>query len=154
MYDQRRELGADEKQWPHRIRGATDLVSCTPLGDDKVQLAIRPVEAPDAKLELLDVDLIISATGYQRNAHLHMIDQIESLLPETAGGSQAQAVNSSDYKFAPKVGKRDLKVTREYAVQFAPGKVASGSGMYLQGTNEGTHGVSFLDNLTCMLTSC
>ncbi|KXJ88608.1 L-lysine 6-monooxygenase (NADPH-requiring)-domain-containing protein [Microdochium bolleyi] len=142
MYDQRRELGADEKQWPHRIRGATDLVSCTPLGDDKVRLAIRPVGSPGAKEELLDVDLVISATGYQRNAHLHMINQIESLLPETEGASQASATNGMDYKFAPKVGSRDLKVSREYAVKFAPGKVAAGSGMYLQGTNEGTHGLS------------
>ncbi|KAH7027948.1 L-lysine 6-monooxygenase (NADPH-requiring)-domain-containing protein [Microdochium trichocladiopsis] len=142
MYDQRRELGADEKQWPHRIRGNTDLVSCTPLGDDKVRLAIRPTGSVHATQEYLDVDLVISATGYQRNGHLGMIEQIESLLPESEGSAQTPAGKAMDYKFNPKVGSRDLRVTREYAVKFAPGKVAQGSGMYLQGTNEGSHGLS------------
>lgn len=142
MYDQRRELGPDEKQWPHRIRGSTELLSCTSLSDDKVQLAIRPLGATDAPQELLDVDLVISATGYQRNGHLAMIDQIECLLPETGRDSQSPSISEHDYKFNPRVGGRDLRVTREYAVKFAPGKVAHGSGLYLQGTNEGTHGVS------------
>jgi len=108
MYDQRRELGPDEKQWPHRIRGATELLSCTPLGDDKVRLAIRPLGAATVSQELLDVDLVISATGYQRNGHLGMIDQIECLLPESERDTQT-----------PALGEQDYKSTREWAIEIS-----------------------------------
>ncbi|KAK7997735.1 fungal specific transcription factor [Apiospora arundinis] len=38
----------------------------------------------------------------------------------------------------------DVRVRRDYGVEFAPGKVAKGSGIWLQGCNEKTHGPSGL----------
>jgi L-ornithine N5-monooxygenase len=120
MYDQKRELGADERAWPHRILGATEIIGLDPTTskqDDILHLRtrslLREVE------ETLDVDLIIAATGYQRTHHVKMMQGLTDLLPD---------------------GK--VEVGRDYGIKFEPGKVAPGSGVWLQGCNEGTHGVS------------
>lgn len=143
MYEQRRELGPDEARWPHRIRNATDVVGLVGGDGDggaaaPLRLRIRPLDARDDRHdEVLDVDLIIAATGYRRSAHLELMRDVGALLPPD-GGATAES----------KIGNRPVRVGRDYSVQFAPGKVAAGSGIWLQGCCEGTHGVSFRRRFT------
>ncbi|KAI1821474.1 L-lysine 6-monooxygenase (NADPH-requiring)-domain-containing protein [Xylaria intraflava] len=146
MYHQRRELGSDSKNWPHRILGSTRIVGVE-AETNKIRLIVRPLsqaeteddvyEKSDAD-EILDCDLVIAATGYQRQAHIAIMEGIGDLLPESPsvrGGT---------------INGRSVTVARDYSVQFAPGKVAPGSGIWLQGCCEGTHGLS--DTLLSILS--
>ncbi|EFX05810.1 L-ornithine n5-oxygenase [Grosmannia clavigera kw1407] len=102
------------------------------------------------KTEELDVDLIIAATGYQRNAHLAMLRDLWPLLPEkTAAQQTAEKWEvKEDESDSP---TRILRVSRDYKVQFSAGSIADGSGVWLQGCNEGTHGLS--DTLLSVLAT-
>ncbi|KAI0026231.1 L-ornithine 5-monooxygenase [Xylariomycetidae sp. FL0641] len=159
MYDQRRDLGPDEQKWPHRILGATEITHFEDLGE-QLRLMVRPLtgpaasdndsaarlsngSGPDARGETLEADLVIAATGYQRRSHLDMMGEIADLLPE-ADSPKANPASAS-------IQGRPLKVLRDYSVQFAPGKVAPGSGVWLQGCCEGTHGLS--DTLLSILAT-
>ncbi|KAI1333642.1 L-ornithine 5-monooxygenase [Xylariaceae sp. FL0016] len=161
MYHQRRDLGTDERKWPHRILGGTEIVGCDEHAaeSDRLRLMVRPVYSAGANAgdgsmhdmgsalvggEILDVDLVISATGYKRQSHLTMIEEMASLLPDAH--SPAAKVNgvSVNNGVTPtcKIQDRTVKVARDYSVQFNPGAVAKGSGLWLQGCCEGTHGLS------------
>ncbi|KAI1798712.1 L-lysine 6-monooxygenase (NADPH-requiring)-domain-containing protein [Daldinia bambusicola] len=158
MYDQRRELGSDETKWPHRIIGATDVVGFDTKGD-QLKLTVRPLTSTKTGVrdsaqedEVLDVDLVIAATGYQRQSHLRMIEDVAHLLPEASESNGTIPSNGSGRKFSEaKINDRPLRVSRDYSVQFAPGKVAPGSGIWLQGCCEGTHGLS--DTLLSVLAT-
>ncbi|KAI1632964.1 L-lysine 6-monooxygenase (NADPH-requiring)-domain-containing protein [Biscogniauxia mediterranea] len=162
MYDQLREIGKDEKKWPHRILGATDIVRVE-AQPDKLRLMVRPINsAPDAAgdynqinprhtssaEEILEADLVIAATGYQRQSHLKILEEVASLLP-AASAPNGALVNSKVAE--SRIKDRALRVSRNYSVQFAPGKVAQGSGVWLQGCCEGTHGLS--DTLLSILAT-
>lgn len=166
MYEQKRELGPDERKWPHRIMAATDVVGLE--SDDIVQenlrLRIRSLRDGVASTDgpsipgedVLDVDLIVVATGYQRKTHLTIIKDLASLLPEEANGIENGAEQVGEVKVGLKNGKsavaeRGVTVARDYSIQFAPGKVAQGSGVWLQGCNEETHGLS--DTLLSVLAT-
>lgn len=161
MYDQRRELGPDERKWPHRLRPATDVVRLED-GPSSSRLIIRPLGASAVEDEILEVDLVIAATGYRRSAHLTMMEGVEALLPAAdqplppaVDAAVATATNGSGAtEIRPtesRIGNRPVRVGRDYGVKFAPGKVAEGSGIWLQGCCEGTHGVS--QNLLLSMTS-
>ncbi|KAI1848851.1 hypothetical protein JX266_005279 [Neoarthrinium moseri] len=165
MYEQRRELGTDERKWPHRILGATDIVGAESEGE-KLRLRVRSLRdaankdtvnvVSETAEDTLEVDLIIAATGYQRKAHLTMMDDgIASLLPKQASDSSSgPAADEVQLDIKTKrsgVEQRNVKVSRDYSVQFASGKVAPGSGIWLQGCNEGTHGLS--DTLLSVLAN-
>lgn len=154
MYDQRREFGRDEKQWPHRIMGGRQILGVEEVSD---ALRMRVCSAPpgeddfdttgyEGEEELFDVDLVIAATGYRRNAHLEMLRGAWHLLPECQDKSEPLGdkwhvqVDSGSKDSTPST--RVLEVGRDYAVQFSKGAVAPGSGVWLQGCCEGTHGVS------------
>ena len=163
MYDQRRELGQDEAAWPHRIMGGYHVVAAEEKGDG-FRLVVQRGELGEARpgaagedslsgaeLETLDVDLIVSATGYRRTGHLEMLRDVWPLLPaarERDGEGEDGAdrwellPQSKDANGASGTLARELKVSRDYRVQFAPGAVAPGSGVWLQGCCEATHGVS------------
>jgi L-ornithine N5-monooxygenase len=114
-----------EKDWPHQILNHRAV---TGMSDRKggVQLHVRNDTglytakgiSPD---ESLDVDLVVVASGYQRNAHEDMLRGLEEMkLGQTAGWD----------------------VNRDYSVKFAEGAVAKDAGVWLQGCNEATHGLS------------
>lgn len=132
MYEQRRELGPDERLWPHRIHGATEVTGLDnndgTANSEQGPLRLRVRSLRDQADDVLDIDLVIAATGYQRTSHLTMMQKVAPLLP----GLQGKQGPLTD---------RDVQVGRDYGVRFAPGKVAKGSGIWLQGCNEKTHGV-------------
>lgn len=157
MYDQRRELGSDSKNWPHRILSST-AVAGVEAEADKIRLIARPLGRADGEDgvgekseadEILDCDLVIAATGYQRQAHLSLMEDIADLLPEApssfsdavgaASASASEGLKRKNYE--ARIGGRPVTVARDYGLQFADGKVAAGSGIWLQGCCEGTHGV-------------
>lgn len=155
MYHQKRTLGVDEKKWPHRIMAGRRIVDATAKGDKvKVKVALCPLgeeETQDGPLleeeeEEFDADLIICATGYQRRAHVDMLKDLWSMLPENTDRG-ATPVTRKDWWLvetpeASGARERVLSVERNYGVRFTPGAVASGSGVWLQGCCEATHGVS------------
>ncbi|KAL8372228.1 hypothetical protein RB595_001834 [Gaeumannomyces hyphopodioides] len=191
MYDQRRELGTDERQWPHRILGGRRVLSCVPTkAGDRLRLRVKAappseLEAEEASGELDDVapassdanldqeveefeaDLVIAATGYKRDAHVDMLRSLWSYLPEqkedapAANGLAKRAkpvLDSWEVKPPTTSGNEEshapvksLEVGRDYRVQFSPGSVAAGSGVWLQGCCEGTHGLS--DTLLSILST-
>ena len=161
MYDQRREYGVDETKWPHRIMGGCQVVQAQSAGgsENRLQVNVQHLEhsngenglvdghlPPDSKIqeEVLDVDLVISATGYQRNTHLDLMKGAWHLLPESPSGSISGPSQNDGWLVSADGGSstRKLEVGRDYQVHFEEGKVASGSGLWLQGCCEGTHGVS------------
>jgi len=73
--------------------------------------------------EELMVDAVFVATGYLRNAHEDILAKSKSLL---------------------KPGQSIFSVRRDYRVDFDQSKVADDAGIWLQGCNEKTHGVSCL----------
>lgn len=152
MYHQKRTLGADEKQWPHRIMAGRDVVKVEDKGD-KLHLKVASFPAPgvpDGPLEEeeLEADLVICATGYKRTAHVDMLKDTWHLLPELDGKSGECGITRQDCWLVETDGEaqapstRVMEVGRDYGVRFSAGAVAPGSGIWLQGCCEATHGVS------------
>jgi L-ornithine N5-oxygenase len=161
MYHQRRELGADETKWPHRIMGGRKVVGVQEVGD-KLLLTVRQAAASDGEAEainevhtvqeeVLDVDLIISATGYRRSAHVDMLRDVWPLLPVKTeepldeGNNLGEVRGRWEVQTSMKGGaglSRLFEVARDYRLCVQQGSVAKGSGIWLQGCCEGTHGVS------------
>lgn len=148
MYEQRRELGQDDKVWPHRIMGGKQITSIEPRGET-LELKVQSVQdsALDGFLdtadeEVIEADLIIAATGYQRNAHVSMLKGAWNLLPKATPGGLEFSKGISGWNVETELGERKIAVGRDYKVKFAPGSVANDAGVWLQGCCEGTHGVS------------
>ncbi|KAF3761420.1 hypothetical protein M406DRAFT_342218 [Cryphonectria parasitica EP155] len=169
MYDQKRELGPDETNWPHRIMGGRQIVSVEE-GEEKLRLKLRQALPGDVTLEadglvetndqivdssfeeVLDVDLLVAATGYRRTAHVDMLKDAWKLLPKVQDGVVGGPSRADQWPVQTENGdRRVLEVSRDYKVKFAEGTVASGSGVWLQGCCEGTHGLS--DTLLSVLST-
>ncbi|KAJ4414077.1 PAK- GC kinase Sid1 [Gnomoniopsis sp. IMI 355080] len=164
MYDQKREIGHDETKWPHRIMGGRKIVGVEEKGD-KISLKVQHVLPGDMTLqadglveeesdivdsaaaEILDVDLVVAATGYRRTAHIDMLKDAWKLLPETTDAKP----RADQWSVETDGGRRVMEVGRDYKVKFNPGTVAPESGIWLQGCCEGTHGLS--DTLLSVLST-
>lgn len=122
-----------ENDWPHRIlnyrevQGMRDVeIDGRPAVELQVQnnsgkyLAHKPCST-----ENIPVDLVVVASGYVRNAYEEMLQGLRELMP---GGGDVEGKNWT--------------VGRDYRVDFEPGAVAPDAGVWLQGCNERTHGLS------------
>ena len=155
MYHQRRELGLEESAWPHRILGARQVMSIESCGDTLTltirKLLQRRTNKSDAIIsdsfdeETIDVDLVIAATGYRRDAHVTMLRDTWHLLPRASPEVNRLRRDVDGWTVDTAEGERKLTVGRNYQVRYSPGAVADGSGVWLQGCCEGTHGVSDAD---------
>lgn len=131
LYTQRLQYGDDEQHWPQRLLNYREVERTTDLPDNRVRLHIRNDtaryrRAKSSTSETLDVDLVMIASGYRRDKHEELLSKVRPLMP---GGDQP--------------GQK-WTVNRDYRVNFEQGAVdAKQSGIWLQGCNEGTHGVSF-----------
>lgn len=120
MYQQRlRE--PDPSKWRCQILPQRNIISATQGDNSEVALQISRKSGEE---EELMVDYVFAATGYQRNAHEEMLASLSDLLPATAKPSGG------------------LSVSREYKVLYDEDKVDKAAGIWLQGCNEATHGVS------------
>ncbi len=150
MYHQKRTLGPDEKKWPHRILAGREIMSAEDSGERlRLKVALLPSSAAaDGPLEEedMDVDLVICATGYKRTAHIDMLKDTWHLLPEVSADETGPLRKDRWLVDAPaktqELSTRVIEVGRDYGVRFSSGVVAPGSGIWLQGCCEATHGVS------------
>lgn len=85
-----------------------------------------------SRQETLDVDLVVVASGYKRNSHHAMMEGLVHL----------KQSRDNDAKWT---------VNRDYSVQFKQGSVSADAGVWLQGCNESTHGLS--DTLLSILAT-
>ncbi|RMZ88391.1 hypothetical protein DV736_g4382, partial [Chaetothyriales sp. CBS 134916] len=122
----------DRSKWKHQILTSRDVVEATGSPHDKrLELRLRSLDATKrARSETLMVDAVVLATGYQRNAHVDML-------------KGCQPINAS------KDG--DWQAERDYSVPLERSQVAHDVGIWLQGSNERTHGLS--DSLLSILAT-
>ncbi|KAH7013239.1 L-lysine 6-monooxygenase (NADPH-requiring)-domain-containing protein [Ilyonectria destructans] len=159
MYEQRRLIGADETQWPHRILAGREITSVEEKGD-KIEIRVQKIHdipldgyVDAADEEVLEVDLVVAATGYRRDAHVNILKDAWTMLPKTVTQRNATQFSKpvTGWNVDTEQGERKLAVGRDYKVKFQPGSVAEGSGVWLQGCCEGTHGLS--DTLLSVLAT-
>lgn len=93
-----------------------------------MRIHVKSVKNENEGKEVLDVDALMVATGYIRDAHEELLENVRSLRP--AGAS---AWNPG----------------RDYRVSLDSAKVSAQAGIWLQGCNEQTHGLS--DSLLSVL---
>ena len=124
----------DSSQWRCQIVKNRQVVTAEQARDGGVVLRLGNVNGEKVE-ESLEVDYVFVATGYVRNAHEELLEGVKGLLP------------SEEEKFV---------VGRDYRVKFNQGKVDGEAGIWLQGCNEGTHGVGhpFLLVLVLLLFKC
>jgi L-ornithine N5-oxygenase len=120
----------DPSKWRCQILNKRSVISATnsKSGAVTLRLGVYPEDEGGVNGEEdLEADYVFVATGYKRNAHEDILVEARGLLPENLGNE----------------GK--FQVERNYRVMFDEDKVdKSQSGVWLQGCNEGTHGVSTL----------
>ncbi|KAB8297663.1 hypothetical protein EYC80_001471 [Monilinia laxa] len=116
------------------------VISATPSpSNDSLRLKIVTEEGSEKEEEELDVDYIFTATGYRRDAHVDILSGCEELA--TGEGSDIKGENG--------LVKGKWGVERDYRVKTVEGRVQAGAGIWLQGCNESTHGLS--DSLLSIL---
>jgi len=131
LYSYRIQYGS-EAEWPHQIlshRSVTGMADNEHDGQPGVRLHIRNETGQyrangKSSSEVLDVDLVVIASGYRRDAHDEMLHEIKDLRAQGSDSSQGWEVN------------------RDYSVKFQEEAVQRDAGVWLQGCNEGTHGLS------------
>jgi L-ornithine N5-oxygenase len=113
----------DQSTWRCRIIPNRVVVSAESAPSSAILLRFAKRDLPsNEEIEELETDYVFAATGYRRNVHEDMLRSVRDLVVEEQG----------------KMGVR-----RDYGVKFQEGKVDDDAGVWLQGCNEGTHGVSF-----------
>jgi L-ornithine N5-oxygenase len=126
LYMQRLRTKAED--WKLAIKTHRRVVAAVPEGA-KLRLEMQQVlddgsEGEDR--EELTVDAVFVATGYVRNAHERMLEELAGLVPK-------------EFRSEGKGGK--FPVGRDYKVLLDGKRVDDSAGIWLQGCNEGTHGV-------------
>lgn len=135
MYLQRVEC-PDERKWQHRILPSRTVkrIDSDNSSKPKLRLSLSSTQTmsdQQAQPEnVLEVDALIVATGYVRNAHEDMLKPVQHLRSLTHQNRWA--------------------VQRDYRVALDTTKVSSQAGIWLQGCNESTHGLS--DTLLSILS--
>ncbi|KAF2262664.1 L-ornithine 5-monooxygenase (L-ornithine N(5)-oxygenase) [Lojkania enalia] len=146
LYMQRIRLGntaSAEETWPHRIMPyrCVEDVQSSPIIKDGVRLVVRDqsplylsdVPNSEERTDILDVDAVFVATGYQRDLHELLLKDARYLMP---GGD---------------LEGEKWTVQRDYRVAFEEGKVSRDAGVWLQGCCESSHGLS--DTLLSILAT-
>ncbi|KAK0835173.1 hypothetical protein LTR03_014183 [Friedmanniomyces endolithicus] len=111
---------------------------CEVDGEPALQLHVNDSSAVSADrlkptTETLTADLVVVASGYRRDAHEDLLKGLRGLMP--GGDSKGQT----------------WQVRRDYSVEFSEGSVSEDAGVWLQGCNEQTHGLS--DSLLSILAN-
>lgn len=133
MYMQRLKLGNDSSRWPHQILHSRHVVSASsPSAGKGVVLQVRNAEVEGEELdEVIEADYVFVATGYRRDAHEQILKGLDALR-----------------------GEEKWDVGRDYRVRMSAKDVAGAAGIWLQGCNEGTHGVSSPASLLLLVNVC
>jgi len=116
--------------WKLQIKSNRQVVKTETVvegGQEKLRLQLQKLRDDGSvgkDVEEMTVDAIFFATGYVRDSHEDMLKSARGLLRE--GHSEGAKI----------------PIRRDYKVDFDDNKVAENAGVWLQGCNESTHGVS------------
>lgn len=119
MYMQRLQ-NPDSSKWQHQMLNYTSIVKVEER-ENGVRLHLK--DSRKYASSTLDVDAVMVAAGYKRDIHETMLAPCRSLMPANARE------------------KSRCSVTRDYRVEMEGG-TGNGTGVWLTGSNEDTHGVS------------
>ncbi|KAF3906485.1 hypothetical protein ABW20_dc0106546 [Dactylellina cionopaga] len=108
--------------WKLNIQNHTEVIGFDNISDKQVGLRMKHRDNGVESVQNHEFDLVIVATGYARDMHKELLAPTRELL---------------EYSTVER-----FPVGRDYRVQFEEGKVSSDAGIYLQGCNEMTHGLS------------
>jgi L-ornithine N5-oxygenase len=141
MYTQRLR-DKNESNWQHRIMPNTTVSTIEDCPDQgRVRLHLNPQEnghsngGTSSKISM-DIDAVLIATGYVRDAHKDLLTSMAHLITKEESS------------------RSKVPVSRDYRVKLDSQKVDLDAGIWLQGCNESTHGVSqLLSPLRQRLTS-
>lgn len=121
----------DETKWSARILPNRTLLSACQSEDSRIILKLGFPLSNRIAEEELEVDYVFTATGYRRNAHQEMLSGLKPMLSMSSDVCEK------------------LSVSRNYEVQYDEEKIdKKQAGIWLQGCNEETHGVSSQPRLT------
>ncbi|KAG9237780.1 putative L-ornithine 5-monooxygenase [Amylocarpus encephaloides] len=129
LYDQlylQRLQNPDPSTWRCQIMNNRVVRKAEPGTGSSILLKFGRTTAtpnsPESEVEeIIETDYVFAATGYQRNAHEEMLGSVKDFL------------HAEDNKF---------KIARDYRIVMKEGGIEGGAGVWLQGCNEGTHGLS------------
>ncbi|KAF2663763.1 hypothetical protein BT63DRAFT_483939 [Microthyrium microscopicum] len=113
-----------EEEWPHRIMPNASIVQVRQGEADRVRLEFNwksPGELSKCVLEAVEYDLVVLATGYGHNGHEDILKNLESL--EARSG-------------------QPWTVGKDYRLVLNNQSISRDAGIWLQGCNEATHGLS------------
>lgn len=127
----------NEADWPQQVLTNRNVIGTENLPDESehaIRLSIEDHTGTthshkDLRKDYLDVDLVVVASGYKMDAHEEILKSIKHM-----------TVDESHYE-----------ISRDYAVRFKEGTVEPGVGIWLQGCNESSHGIS--DSLLSILAT-
>ncbi|KAK2868093.1 hypothetical protein FQN49_003166 [Arthroderma sp. PD_2] len=123
----------DEQKWQHRIFPSRLISKIESDKSERLNMSLQHSQSDDVTMngthnEEINADALILATGYLRNAHESMLASIEHLRAQKQMG---------------------WKVQRDYRLELDKSQVDVNAGIWLQGCNESTHGLS--DSLLSIL---
>ena len=128
---QQRVQEPDERLWRHRILTSRKVADVQDSHNGGLKLTLRKTHPTDEEeSEVLDVDVVVVATGYTRNAHEAMLQDLAYLNPNKS---------------------REWRVGRNYKLELDKDLVHEDVGIWLQGSNESSHGIS--DTLLSILAT-
>ena len=145
LYQQRIKQ-ADESKWQHRILSSRQITNISPKkGGEKLLLTIKDIDPlrtttphpsngdiEHEKSTTLEVDAILVATGYDRNdVHKYLLKDCQHLFLPTPRSTDDNDASTNH-----------THVRRDYKVSMDESKVVPNAGIWLQGCNEATHGLS------------
>jgi L-ornithine N5-monooxygenase len=128
---QQRVREPDEEAWQHRILTSRRVADVQDSYNGGLRLTLQKVHSMDKeKPEFLEVDAVVVATGYTRDAHEDILKELANLNPNKAG---------------------EWQVGRNYKVDLDNSLVNEDAGIWLQGSSESSHGIS--DTLLSILAT-
>ncbi|EXJ88438.1 L-ornithine N5-oxygenase [Capronia coronata CBS 617.96] len=122
----------DKTQWQHQVMPTREV---TAVAEDpvtkKLSLTLTNLDPlSNMSQETLAFDAVVLATGYRRDAHIDMLRDCQCINANKNGVWQPG---------------------RDYGLKMSPEAVEEGMGIWLQGCNESTHGLS--DSLLSILST-
>lgn len=123
MYQQEM-CNPNKKEWQHRILTERTVLGLEKSPGEKSMRLRLLQQANGVREDVLEVDILVVATGYVRDGHEELLLPARHLMD---GGDEPQ---------------KQWAVQRDYRVRLDPNKVNHSAGIWLQGCNENTHGVS------------
>ena len=145
---QQRILEPDPQKWKARLFPSTEVVEVVDIPSNKrINVTLKHTAGSSSnstnsrKTTTLPLDLLIHATGYTRDTHNTLLSRCQIL---NANSSPSNGNSNNN-------GGEPWSINRNYSVKLNHELAAETLGIYLQGCNESTHGLS--DTLISVLAT-